>query len=44
MTAMPTWEEFTVPILKVLSDGTTPRLRHLRRNVADAVGLTADFA
>lgn len=42
MSAMPTWEEFNVPVLAVLSDGTTRTLRELRRDVADAVGLTAE--
>lgn len=42
MTGMPTWEGFTVPILKVLSDGATRTLRQLRVDVADAVGLTTD--
>lgn len=42
MTGMPSWEGFTVPILKVLSDGTTRTLRQLRLDVADAVGLPAD--
>lgn len=42
MTAMPTWEEFNVPVLSVLADGRTRTLRELRRDVADAVGLTAE--
>ena len=42
MSAMPTWEEFNVPVLTVLSDGATRTLRELRRDVADAVGLTAE--
>lgn len=42
MSAMPTWEGFTVPVLTVLSDGVTRTLRELRRDVADAVGLTAE--
>jgi restriction system protein len=42
MNAMPTWEEFNVPVLTVLSDGATRTLRELRRDVADAVGLTAE--
>ena len=41
MSGMPTWEEFNVPVLTVLSDGATRTLRELRRDVADAVGLTA---
>jgi restriction system protein len=42
MSGTPTWEEFNVLILTVLSDGTTRSLRQLRRDVADAVGLTAE--
>lgn len=42
MTAMPTWEGFNVPVLMVLSDGATRTLRELRRDVADAAGLTAE--
>lgn len=42
MSGMPTWEEFNVPVLTVLSDGATRTLRELRRDVADAVGLTAE--
>lgn len=42
MSAMPTWEDFTVPVLTVLSDGATRTLRDLRRDVADAVGLTPE--
>lgn len=42
MNGMPTWEQFNVPILTVLSDGVTRTLRELRRDVADAVGLTIE--
>jgi restriction system protein len=42
MSGMPTWEEFNVPVLTVLSDGATRTLRELRRDVADAVALTAE--
>jgi len=42
MTGMPTWEGLTVPILTVLSDGTTRTMRQLRLDVADSVRLTAD--
>jgi len=42
MSATPTWEQFNVPVLTVLSDGVTRSLRQLRRDVADAVGLTAE--
>jgi restriction system protein len=42
MNSMPTWEEFNVPVLTVLSDGATRTLRELRRDVADAVALTPE--
>jgi len=42
MSGTPTWEQFSVPVLTVLSDGMTRSLRQLRRDVADAVGLTAE--
>jgi restriction system protein len=42
MSATPTWEQFNVPVLTLLSDGVTRSLRQLRRDVADAVGLTAE--
>jgi restriction system protein len=42
MNPMPTWEGFMVPVLTVLTDGATRTLRELRRDVADAVGLTAE--
>jgi len=42
MSAMPTWEDFNVPVLTVLSDGATRTLRELRRDVADTVGLTPE--
>lgn len=42
MNAMLTWEEFNAPVLTVLSDGVTRTLRELRRDVADAVGLTPE--
>ena len=42
MSGTPTWEQFNVPVLTVLSDGMTRSLRQLRRDVADAVGLTAE--
>jgi restriction system protein len=42
MSGMPTWEEFNVPDLTVLSDGRTRTLRELRRDVADAVRLTPE--
>ncbi|CAN5796326.1 restriction endonuclease [soil metagenome] len=42
MSDTPTWEQFNVPVLTVLSDGATRSLRELRRDVADAVGLTAE--
>ena len=40
--ATPTWEEFNVPVLTVLSDGVVRSLRQLRRDVADAVGLSPE--
>ena len=42
MTATPTWEQFNLPVLSVLSDGAVRSLRQLRRDVADAVELTAE--
>lgn len=39
---MPTWDQFMVPVLEVLSDGETRRLRDLYGLVADHVGLTAE--
>jgi restriction system protein len=42
MSGMPTWEEFNLPVLTVLSDGATRTLRELRRDVSVAVGLTAE--
>ena len=42
MTAMPAWDGFNVPVLRVLSDGSTRSLRELRRAVADQVGLTPE--
>lgn len=42
MKPLPTWEEFNVPVLTVLSDGETRTLRELRRDVAAAVGLTEE--
>ena len=42
MTTMPTWEGFNIPVLTVMSDGITRPLRQLRRDVEDAVGLTAE--
>ena len=38
---MPTWDQFMVPVLEVLADGETRRLRDLYGLVADHVGLTA---
>jgi restriction system protein len=42
VTALLTWEGFNVPVLRVLSDGATRTLRELRRDVAAAVGVTAE--
>lgn len=41
MTEMPTWEQFMVPVLTVLSDGKVRTLRALRNDVADFASLTA---
>lgn len=43
MTSTPTWEQFNLPVLSVLSDGAVRSLRQLRRDVADAVELTAEL-
>ncbi|MDN6425083.1 MAG: winged helix-turn-helix domain-containing protein, partial [Bifidobacterium crudilactis] len=37
---MPTYEGFMVPVLQLLADGTSQKLRDLTDLVADAVGLT----
>jgi restriction system protein len=42
VTGLPTWEDFNVPVLRVLSDGETRSLRELRQAVADEVGLTPE--
>jgi len=42
MTAMPTWEEFMIPTLRVLDDGQVRNRRDLCLLVAQAVGLTED--
>lgn len=39
---MPTWQQFLVPVLEVLLDGQTRRLRDLYGLVADHVALTDD--
>ncbi|HQV56798.1 MAG TPA: winged helix-turn-helix domain-containing protein, partial [Ilumatobacteraceae bacterium] len=39
MSDLPTWEDFNVPVLAVLSDGKTRTLRDLRRAVTEQVGL-----
>jgi restriction system protein len=39
---MLTWAQFIVPVLEVLADGETRRLRDISGLVADHVGLTAD--
>jgi len=41
MRPLPTWEEFNLPVLSVLSDGVTRSLRELRRDVSALAGLTA---
>lgn len=38
--AVPSYEQFMVPVLRVLSDGATKTLRQLRTEAADLVGLT----
>lgn len=40
--AMPSWDEFMVPALKVLTDGQTMPRRELIEQTVAAVGLTAD--
>lgn len=40
MSGLPSWEDFAVPVLTVLSDGAVRTLRDLRREVADLAGLT----
>lgn len=40
MTTFPTWEEFNVPVLTVLSDGVIRTLRQLRQDVAVLAGLS----
>lgn len=42
MTPVPTWEEFMVPVLKVLCDGQARHVRVLSADVADCLGLTAE--
>src|SRR5690625_6417674 len=39
---MPTWDEFMVPVLRILSDGGTWRLRELREAVVLAEGITEE--
>ena len=38
--AMPTWEEFMVPVLQVLSDGRVRTRREMYTDVADHLGLS----
>lgn len=40
MSGLPSWEDFAVPVLTVLSDGAIRTLRDLRKDVADITGLT----
>jgi restriction system protein len=40
MTALPTWEEFMLPVLTVLSDGEAQNTRSIRNAVSDFVALT----
>jgi restriction system protein len=42
MTGLPSWEDFAVPVLTVLSDGATRTLRDLRKDVSELTGLTDD--
>ena len=42
MTGLPSWEDFAVPVLTVLSDGATRSLRDLRKDVSELTGLTDD--
>lgn len=42
MTQMPTWEEFMIPTLRVLSDGTMRHWREFHPLVADVVGLSEE--
>lgn len=42
MNALPAWDGFNVPVLKVLADGQNRSLREIRRDVADLVGLSPD--
>lgn len=40
VSAMPTWDGFLLPVLRVLGDGATLQARDLHERVADDVGLT----
>ena len=40
MTEMPTWEEFMIPTLRVLSDGHVRHWREFQPLVAEEAGLT----
>lgn len=42
MSTMPTWEDFMVPVLTLMSDGRERSLRALREAVVESVGLTQD--
>lgn len=42
VSAMPTWDGFLLPVLRVLADGATLQARHLHERVADDVGLTEE--
>lgn len=42
MTEMPTWEEFMIPTLQVLSDGAVQHRRDFQPSVADLTQLTAE--
>jgi restriction system protein len=42
MKGLPSWDQFMVPMLQVLSDGTTRSFRELRREVSDLSVLTLE--
>ncbi|MBN2176026.1 MAG: restriction endonuclease [Demequinaceae bacterium] len=42
MKGLPSWDEFMIPMLQVLSDGSTRSFRELRRDVADVSVLTPE--
>ncbi len=40
MPEMPTWDEFMVPVLRVMTDGQLRGIRVIRTRTADEVGLS----